>query len=200
MIIKYPILLLILSLIANGLGAERWYSPDGFLSLEVPSTHTITTVPPPNKSFIGHWQSKDEAYKLAVLRIEVPPGFTPIQSSIEEGMANEMSGTIERLQTETISGYKVWKMKCHNKYGTVIQSVVPTDGYVYKLMVASMGGRAVPESLQKFLTSLQLSEETSSPIPPSTDRQQSHELSKELGGTGLLILIAIMIYIMRKKQ
>lgn len=115
-------------------------------------------------------------------------------------MANEMSGTIERLQTETISGYKVWKMKYHNKYGTVIQSVIPTDGYVYKLMVASMGGRTVPESLQKFLTSLQLSEETSSPIPPSTDRQQSHELSKEQGGTGLLILIAIMIYIMRKKQ
>ena len=78
---------LLLPTVAN---AETWTSPDGFLSVTPPDATQFQTMPTPPPPFVGLWLSNDESIKFGVMKTEIPPSIKLIQSSAEEGLAEEL--------------------------------------------------------------------------------------------------------------
>ena len=69
--------------------SQTWTSPDGFLAITPPDAGVFQPIPSPPSPFIGLWVSNDEAMQFGVMKTQTPPNIKLIQSSAEEGLAEE---------------------------------------------------------------------------------------------------------------
>lgn len=195
-------LVLALPSLAN---SQTWTSPDGFLSITPPDSNDFQPMPSPPSPFIGLWVSSDETMKFGVMKIQVPSNVKLIQSSVEEGLAEEIGGEVTRLPTKQVSGHEVWNMTAKGASVEITQSMVRHDGALYKLMAATVGGKPDAVAVNRFISSLSIVK------PPETNTEPSrqsggqsvqdlsggfdlHRLSKIIGGAGALLVIGLLIY------
>ncbi|QDU58605.1 hypothetical protein [Aeoliella mucimassa] len=147
-------------LLAVPVEAAEWKSADSKLSVEIPdeSKFVIGEADPPIAAI---WISNDETIKLSVVEVPMPPGVKLIQSSAEEGLAEEMGGEIIESSSRQLNGHDVYFMTCH---GTIqdtelyfSQSIAAIEGKVYKLMAIGMGRDIRGDAdVHRFFDSLQI--------------------------------------------
>lgn len=187
--------------------AQTWTSPDGFLTVTAPDAETFTAVPSPPDPFIALWVSRDESMRFGVARMQIPPEIQLIQSSAEEGFANEIGGKVRRLPAEPVSGHEVWKMKATAQSVEATQAMVRHGGTLYKVMAATVGREPDEVAIDDFVNSLSIAqpmqESRSSSVEPEEDPQRKlgggsdmHNLSMTLGGAGALLGIACVAYLL----
>lgn len=189
--------------------SQTWTSPDGFLSMTPPDSNDFQPVPSPPSPFIGLWVSNDETMRFGVMKIQVPPNVKLIQSSVEEGLAEEIGGEVTRLPTKQVSGHEVWHMTGKGASVEIAQAMVQHDGALYKLMAATVGGNPDAFAVNRFIDSLSIVQPAEMNTEPS--RQSGgqsvqdlsggfdlHRLSKTIGGAGALLVIGLLIYILTR--
>ncbi len=201
------LLMLALPALAN---AQTWTSSDGFLSLTPPDANTFEAMPTLPEPFIGLWVSNDESMRFGVLKTQIPPTIKLIQSSAEEGLAEEIGGKVTRLPTRDMSGHEVWNMTGKGPSVEITQALVRHDGTLYKVMAATVGGAADKELVNRFIGSLSITEQTKSKLSKQSGTQSVqdlgggvdlHNLSKTIGGAGALLGIGLLVYlVMRGKK
>ena len=134
------VLALALPTLAN---AQTWTSPDGFLSITPPDTTTFQAMPTPPPPFVGLWVSNDESMRnFGVMKMQISPTIKLIQSSVEQGLAEEIGGTVTRLPTRELSGHELWNMTAKGPSGAITQALIRRDGELYKVMAATVGRTA----------------------------------------------------------
>jgi len=190
------ILVLALSAPAN---AQTWTSPDGFLSITPPDANTFQAMPTPPPPFVGLWVSSDETMKFGVMKMQIPPTIKLIQSSVEEGFAEELGAEVTRLPTREVSGHEVWNMTAKGPSFEITQAIVRHDGVLYKVMAATVGGAADNESANRFIGSLSIAEPSkqsaAQPVRDLGGGVDLHNLSKTIGGAGALLGIGLLVYL-----
>lgn len=201
------VLLLALPALAN---AQTWTSPDGFLSITPPDANKFQEIPTPPSPFVGLWVSNDESVKLGVMKTQIPSTIKLIQSSVEQGLAEEIGADVTRLPTREVSGHEVWNMTATGPSIEITQAIVRRDGTLYKVMAGTIGITTDNESVNRFISSLSIAEQTN-PLPSRPSAAQSiqdaaggidvHNLSKTIGGAGGLLGIGLLVYlVMRGKK
>jgi hypothetical protein len=208
--------------------AQTWTSADGFLSITPPDASTFQAMPTPPPPFIGLWVSNDESMKFGVMKTQVPRNIELVQSSAEQGLAEEIGGKVTRLPTREVSGYEVWNMKAQGPSIVITQALVRRDGALYKVLAATVGGAADDLLVNRFINSLSIVEQTDTRPSYQSAAERSeralrdrraeraeraqraqqlgggidlHSLSKTIGGAGALIAIGLVIYmVMRGKE
>ncbi len=194
---------LALPVLANG---QTWTSPDGFLSVTPPDATLFQVMPAPPPPFVGLWVSNDETMKFGVIQTDFPLGKKLIQSSVEEGLAEELGGDVTRLPTKQVSGHEVWNMTAKGPVGELTQAIVRHEGVVYKLMALTLGNKPDATAINRFIDSLTISvplpSMTQASNPPDTQPVQApgggddlHRLSKAIGGAGALLGIGALVYL-----
>jgi hypothetical protein len=142
--------------------------------------------------------------RLGVMKTQVPANVKLIQSSAEEGLAEELGGAVNRLPTKRVSGYEVWTMTGTGELGEVTQAMLRRGPVLYKLMAISIGPGKDQESIDRFIDSLKLREtDAESPDAPARDIGGGfdlHNLSKKIGGASLLILIVLLVYLAMRRR
>lgn len=193
----------LVSAFATFANAETWTSPDGFLSITPPEASTFQAIPTPPPPIVGLWMSNDKSMRFAVLTTQIPPNIKLIQSSAEQGLAEEIGGKVTRLPTRKVSGYEVWSMKGTGSSVSITQALVRHDGTLYKVMAATVGPTADNELAERFVNSLSIAERSNAvPSKLSADRPLKdlgggvdfHNLSKAIGGGSALLGIVLLIY------
>ncbi len=185
--------------------AQTWTTPDGFLSVAAPDSESFIAVPNPPEPFVGLWVSGDESTRLAVIKTPVPEDIRLAQSSVEEGLAEEIGGEVTRLPTKQIAGYDVWLMKGKGPSIEITQGVIRHGGTIYKLMAATLGQEPDEAMIDQFINSLAITRPASLVDPGVTtspgkrngnllSRIDLHELSKKIGGFAALLGIGLIIY------
>lgn len=183
--------------------AQTWTSPDGFLSITPPDANTFQAMPTPPPPFVGLWISDDESMKFGVIKTQIPPTIKLIQSSVERGLAEEIDGKVSRLPTRVVSGHEVWTMTAKAPSMEITQAMVRHDGELYKVMAAIVGSTADNESVNRFIGSLSIAEQSNAQTSKQSAAQpvqdlgggvDLHNLSKTIGGAGALLGIGLLVY------
>lgn len=183
--------------------AQTWTSPDGFLSITPPDGDTFQAMPTPPSPFVGLWVSNDESMKFGVMKMTIPPTINLIQSSAEQGLAEEIGGQVTRLPTRKVSGHEVWSMTARGPSVEITQALVRHDGALYKVMAATVGDAGDKELVKRFIGSLSIAEQSKSQ-PSKQPTAQSvqdlpgvdfHDLSKTIGAAGALLGIGLLVYL-----
>jgi hypothetical protein len=183
--------------------AQSWTSPDGFLSIMPPNANTFQAIPTPPPPFVGLWISNDESMKFGVMKTQIPPTIKLNQSSVEEGLAEEIGGKVSRLPTREVSGHEVWNMTAKGPSGEITQALIRHGGVLYKVMAATVGSTDDNESVNRFVGSLSIAEQSNAqpsrqpaaqPVQDLGGGVDLHNLSKTIGGAGALLGIGLMIY------
>lgn len=198
-------------LLATGANAQTWESPDGFLSVTPPDPAQFEAMPAPPPPFLCLWVSRDGSMKFGIVKLEVPAGVELIQSSVEEGLSQEVGGgPATRLPTKVVSGHNVWKMAARGPSAEITQAIVRHDRAVYKLMAATVGGPPDAAAVDRFVDSLAIrpAAAPAPPIPPPSGPAREpgegadlHALSKRIGGLAALLGIGLVIFlVLRGKQ
>jgi hypothetical protein len=181
---------------------QTWTSPDGFISLTRPDATQFQELPDPPPPFLGLWVSNDESMKLGIVKLNVPTNLKLIQSSVEDGLAEEIGGKASRLGTKIVSGHEVWCMAARGPSGEIIQAVLRHDDALYKLIAITVGDKGDDASVNRFIDSLSITQ----PTTPSPNQSVSHlgggadsnmllhELSKKIGGLSCLLAIGLLFY------
>lgn len=198
--------------------AQTWTTSDGFLSVTEPNSETFVAVPDPPEPFIALWISRDESTRLCVTKTEIPANIELVQSSVEEGLAEEIGGEATRLPTRQVAGYEVWNMKVKGNGAEITQAVLRHDGTVYKIMAASVGPNPDEPTIEQFIDSLVINDAAKTPEPmaattpgapnPLTTENTPkknlgsgidlHNLSKKIGGFAVLLVIGLLIYLVTR--
>ena len=195
------VLMLALPALAN---AQTWTSPDGFLSITPPDANTFQAMPTPPSPFVGLWISNDETMKFGVMKMQIPPTIKLIQSSVEEGLAEEIGAKVMRLPTREVSGHEVWNMTAKGPSIEITQAMVRHDGALYKVMAATVGGTADNESVNRFIGSLSITEPSNAqpskqsaaqPVQDLGGGVDLHNLSKTIGGASAMLGIGLLVYL-----
>lgn len=139
------------------------------------------------------------------MKMQIPPKIKLIQSSAEEGLAEQVAGPVTRLPTKTVSGYEVWNMTAKGAAAEITQAMIRHDSTLYKLMVVTPGADQDAASVNAFIDSLSISQASDpQPAQPVQDPRKGvdlHNLSKTIGGAGALLAIGILAYsILRGKK
>ena len=183
--------------------AQTWTSPDGFLSITPPDARTFQAMPTPPPPFVGLWVSNDESMKFGVIKTQIPPTIKLIQSSVEQGLAEEIDGKVSRLPTKEVSGHEVWNMTAKGPSVEITQAIVRHNGALYKVMAATVGSTADNESVNRFIGSLSIAEQANAqpsnqsaaqPVQDLGGGVDLHNLSKTIGGAGALLGIGLLVY------
>lgn len=190
--------------------AQTWTSPDGFLTVTPPDDKKFRALPMPPPPLIGLWISEDESMRFGVVKMQIPPDVKLIQSSVEEGLAEEIGGEIERLPTVIVSGHEVWKMTATAESAEITQATVRHKDAFYKVMAATVGSEPDSAAVTRFVDSLSIrqpsqdgtSEANQSKAEPGPDaaRIDLHNVSKAIGGAGALLGIAVAIYLVARSR
>ena len=189
--------------------SQTWTTPDGFLSITPPNENEFQAMPTPPAPFVGLWVSNDETMKFGVMKTQIPPNINLIQSSAEDGLAEEIGGDVTRLPTMRVAGYEVWKMTAKGPSAEITQAMVRHDGSLYKLMAVTVGGNPDAVAVNRFIDSLSLVQPSSAAEEPSraTNAQpvqdlgggvDLHSLSKTIGGAGALLGIGLLVYFLTR--
>jgi len=193
------------TLLAASPSAAVWTSPDGSLSVTEPDPTKFSEVEAPPSPLIASWVSQDAATQLSVMQLKVPPQVQLVQSSVEEGMAEEIGSPVKRLPTVRVSGREVWKMVAAVPPVEVTQAVVRDGDTLFKVMAATTEVDRDSASISAFIDSIALSPKKSPrkevlnatvtlPEGEAPAGIDSHNLSKMLGGAGVLFLIVALAY------
>jgi hypothetical protein len=184
--------------------AEQWTSPDGFLSVTNPDPSRFEAVEPPPQPFLVIWVAADDRIRLGVTTSEIPANIKLIQSSVEEGFAEELGGDFTRLPSRTISGYEVWTMTGKNQAMEITQCVLRRGPSVYKLVAATLGDVKDQETIDRFISSLTI-HGSAADAPPAPAQEPVGEnaidrLSEKIGGASLVLLIVLLIYLYIRRR
>ncbi|MDG2015193.1 MAG: hypothetical protein P8J33_16930 [Pirellulaceae bacterium] len=186
--------------------AQTWTTPDGILSVTRPDSEIFTVVPSPPEPFVGLWISNDEATKLGVMTTQIPTNIKLNQSSVEEGLAEEIGGEVIRLPTKQIAGYEVWRMQATGASIEITQAIIRHDSTLFKLMAVTVGQNPDEQSINNFMDSISIFQSAKKAAPGTSTKPRkpnnsnddgidSHNLSKSIGGFAGLLGIGILIYI-----
>jgi hypothetical protein len=207
-LLAISVFVLALPALAN---AQTWTSPDGFLSLAPPDANEFQAVPMPPPPFVGLWVSHDETMKFGIMKTQIPPNIKLIQSSAEEGLAEEIGGEVTRLPTKEVSGHEVWNMKAKGASVEITQAIIRHDDAIYKLMAVTLGVNPDAVAVNHFIDSLSI-------VQPSPTIEQSskqsvarpvqnlgggvdrHSLSNVIGGTGAVLGIGLLVYVLMRSK
>ena len=192
--------------------AQTWTTPDGFLSVTPPDASTFQAIPTPPAPFVGLWISNDDTLRFGVAKLQIPPTIKLIQSSAEEGLAEEVGGKVTRLPNRRVCGHEVWSMTAKGQAGTVTQAMVRHDGALYKIIAITVGDATDAEAVNRFIGSFSITEPSNtqpsghSATQPVRDLGGDggidlHNLSKTIGSVGVLVFIGLLVYlVMRTKK
>jgi len=134
------------------------------------------------------------------MKMKIPPDIKLIQSSVEEGLAEEIGGQVTRLPTTRLTGHEVWNMTAKGPSAAITQAIIRYDGTLYKLMAVTVGGNPDAESISRFIDSLSIVQPaTQSRSKPVQDQSTGggvdlHNLSKTIGGVSALLAIGLFVY------
>ena len=159
--------------------AQTWTSPDGFLSVTPPDASAFQAIPTPPPPFLGLWVSNDQSMRFGVMKTQVPSTVKLIQSSAEQGLAEEIGGTVTRLPTREVAGYEVWNMKAEGPSVAITQAMVRRDGAIYKVLAATGEGTADNESVSRFINSLSIVEQTNAQSPHQSVAERSERIRRD---------------------
>ena len=191
--------------------SQTWTTPDGFLSVMPPNESEFQPMPNPPAPFVGLWVSDDETMKFGVMKTQIPPNIKLIQSSAEEGLAEEIGGKVTRLPTKRMAGHEVWNMTGKASSLEITQAMIQHDSSLYKLMAATIGSAPDADAANRFIDSLSIIQSSATPGKPSrrpdTQRAQDlgggfdlHDLSKTIGGAGALLGIGLFVYFLTRNK
>ena len=191
---------------------EQWISPDGVITVEAPNSSDFERVDEPPTPFIALWISRDETLRFGVIKVDLPQSGKLIRSSVEEGMMEEVGGSITASSSTVKNGHEIWLMSAKGSIqGTrirITQAVAPHNTHCYKVMAASVGDQPVDTAqIDSFVNSInittqnQTTESTSiaggNPVlNPGIDL---HELSKRIGGVSALLLIGFLVWLVARR-
>ncbi|MCU0715011.1 MAG: hypothetical protein MUD03_02675 [Pirellula sp.] len=203
-VVTLAIFTMVLPLVGN---AQTWTSPDGFLSITTPNAKDFQAVPTPPPPFLALWVSNDQRMKFGVMKLQIPPNVKLIQSSAEEGLAEEIGGKVTRLPTKQLSGHDVWNMTAKSASAEITQAMVRHDGALYKLMAATVGGDSDQVAVSQFIDSLAIQQPSSMVSEPMTqlgnqpandvgETVDMHNLSKTIGGASALLIAGLLVYLL----
>lgn len=200
-------------LAAASLGASEWTTSDGQASVRIPDETRFVQIeaPPPLAAL---WISRDESIKLGIAEIPMPDGMTLRQSSVEEGLAEEMGGRIVDSSVTRQGEHAVFMMTAHSDSNGVdlyiTQGVVAANGRAYKVMAVGIDSDPRTDAdAAKFIASFELanaapatgSNRAVEPIASiAEDSQLSHfDLwSRRIGGISALVLIVgVIVLVLR---
>ena len=174
--------------LAGVASAATWTSPDGMVSFDVPTTAGLIPIKDPPAPATALWEAADGQARL-VFVVHPNPKNTPIaKAGLEEGTLTQFpGGAIVSSTVTTISGVHVYTIAATNstKDAYLQQSIANFNGNVYKLMAAGPKPIASDTRLNGSFTSFNILD----PNAKEPGRMTMHELSKTLGGLGLLVLI-----------
>ncbi len=190
-------MMLVAVLLHPAANAQTWTSPDGFLSITPPDANDYQAMEEPPAPFVGLWVSNDETVKFGVMKTPYPPNMRLIQSSAEQGLAEEIGGTVTRLPTKTVAGYEVWKMTGKGSAFEITQAIIRHEDTIYKLMALKLGGELDTVAVNRFLDSLSIDAQ---PGPDLGGKMDVHELSKSIGGAGALLGIGLLDYVLSRRN
>lgn len=185
--------------------SQTWTTPDGVLSITPPDAKEFQSVDSPPSPFVALWVSKDETIKLGVTKTQIPPNIKLVQSSVEEGLAEEIGGEVTRLPTRHVSGHEVWNMTAKGSSLEITQAMVQHGDTIYKLMAVTVGDQPDAAAVNRFMNSLSITQPTTEqptvPAQSATDAGggvDSHNLSKAIGGAAALIGIGFVVYFLTR--
>lgn len=206
--------------------AQQWTSSDGVISVTTPDSEKFQMLPEPPPTFLVFWISHDESIRLGVMKSAVPPNVQLIQSVIQDGLAEELKGTVVRLPTAVIAGREIWKMRGKNDAAEITQAIVRHEKAVYKVMAVNTSPNTASPDIDRFIESIAIegqsavpiapspptpgaktrSPATLSPVPtspattPTTEkppRFDLHNLSKLIGSVSVIVLVVgVVLYIL----
>lgn len=206
-----PTFAIVLSLFAPSLSASEWTTADGRVSVAVPQPERFAQAEP-TPPFAVIWVSHDGSVRLGVLTMTIPKGVKLVKASLEEGLVQEVNGELIDSSVDNLSGHQVYRMTARGKASEdalyVSQAVVGVEGTAYKAMAISTGSEPGADTdITRFLTSFRIlipaEQNARNPTPQNSTGSEldTHELSKTLGGIGLLTLIvAILVLWVRRRQ
>jgi len=117
------------------------------------------------------------------MKTQVPATVELVQSSVEQGLAEEIGGTVTRLPTREVSGYEVWSMKAEGASVAITQAMVRSDGGIYKVLAATGEGAADNEAVTRFISSLSIADQTNTQTPKDAvaERLERSRREREVG-------------------
>jgi hypothetical protein len=133
---------------------QQWTSPDGVISVTPPDAEKFQQLPEPPPTFLVLWISSDESIRLGVMKSAVPPHVQLIQSVVQDGLAEEMKGTVSRLPTAIIAGREIWKMRGKNDAMEITQAIVRHEKAVYKVMAVNTAPNSAAPEIDRFFESI----------------------------------------------
>ncbi|QDT50569.1 hypothetical protein Pan258_46480 [Symmachiella dynata] len=184
--------------------AQTWTSPDGIMSLTPPDENEFQAVPNPPEPFIVLWLSNDDTKRFGVIKMDIPREMKISQSSVEEGLAEEVGAEVTRLPTKHVAGHEVLNMTGTSPSIDIRQAVFRHDDAAYKLMAATVGAPPDDEAINQFIDSLSIVAQA--PTRPNKriergmgENADAHNFSKRIGGFGLLLAIGLVIYFLLRR-
>ena len=193
--------------VAGTLGDE-WTSPDGVIVVTAPDAVDFQQVDDPPEPFIALWVSNDETLRLGVTKTAIPPHIKLVRSSTEEGLAEEIGGTIAASSSVAKNGHEIWTMTAKGSTQginiQITQAIAQYQGNVYKVLAANVGDAPIDETaINTFVKSIDIkatnpngdTARVGSDDQRSNDHIDLHNLSKRIGAAGALLLIGIIVWL-----
>ena len=172
--------------------ADTWISPDLRANVEVPDPSAFRKVEPAPKPFVALWINQDESVKLGVIEMPIPPGVSVRDAELVKGFGEELGVQAQELPMVTVRGVVIYRMAAQTATHELLQSVHASKDKLYKVLTVTQNG-ADKAAAQKFIDSFVINPPTRPDVmpPKSIDTQQ---LSKTLGGAGLILLIVVFAF------
>jgi hypothetical protein len=193
--------LILVLLFAPAARAEEWRSPDGNMSVSVPSPARFASVNPTAPA-VAQWESADRAVVLRLVDIPNPQFPRPERAAFEQSFAQEVQGKVVTSSVEAKDGYDFFTMIAVGTVGGdevyVAQTVVFRGWRMYKAVATSRDDPRTDKDIKVFLASLTMQ----NPAPPPAPAQQkalsdTERLSRGLGGVGcFLLFMAGLLFIL----
>ncbi len=192
--------------------ADEWTSPDGVIAVSAPDAVDFQQVVDPPEPFMAFWMSNDETLRLGVMKSTVPSHIKIVRSSVEEGFAETVAGSITASSAVVKNGHEIWIMTVKGSIqGTNIQStqaIAQYNGNVYKVMAIKIGDASLDQAtINTFVNSIDIKTKNSTPdtAPVGSGKQRPndhidlHNLSKRIGGAGGLLLFGVIIWLLMRR-
>ena len=189
----------VMSLAGSASASDRWVSDDGVIAVSIPSSIEWTVIEPAPVPMLKAWASPDDRLRLAVTRSPFPSNVQLVSKSIQEGFAKEIGGKITDASERELNGHRVYTMESERtldgQTSVIRQAVIQHGDYAYKVMAISGAKSDEVDVAESFLSSLEILKAPDAGTAPKGPGNGGdfHELSKRLGGGGVLALIALLI-------
>ncbi len=180
-----------------------WSSPDGNVSVTIPSDGSFVVVPNPPAPAIVLWQLSDGT-RVFIAKADNPQNIPLEKAGLEEGTLNQVPGTLISSVETSLKGVPVFtiavrgNIQGHSIYA--MQKIAAFDSVVYKLMVGGpVDCTSDPRIVPVFDSFTILSANPRVPAAPKSSNPFSHERSVGIAQIGWTVLfIALIVVVIRK--